>query len=587
MNIAVVQFNPKTAALRSNAERALAIIDSLAESTDPPDLVVFPALALSGANVKGLIYHNAFAAECIDVLRDFMERSSLPTLLGTLVPRHLEDCCAFICEPEVIFCRDGKGSALGFVDVNNELSDDRYASSIDFEFDGLMLTVVLNDYPEPEDDFSGSDLVVLMLAKEYGGTSSLFTSSTQIHYLRMLAEENEASLVVANLTGAQDEAVYDGASIVLDRYGGICGSAEPFDEQVLSVNINMDGISVDTLSGDRKVRSKTKKDKKIIKPLLPCEADWRALRLALHDYTAKNGFTDVVFGLSGGIDSACVAALAAEALGNEHVHGVIIPGPFSKQESINDALSLADSLGIPTLTISITDLFNLSRDVLGQGGSQDASSIALENLQARLRMIVLMYLANVNGWLLLNTGNKSETAVGYTTLYGDAAGGFSPIGNLYKTDIYELLEWRNGKSPVVPHEIMNKAPSAELHADQLDTDSLPSYEVLDRILRLHIEDDYGIDEILEVSKQQSGEPELDPDLIVSVLEMVKRAEFKRRQSPQAPTLGTVAMVDERNWPVTCGFIDYDRKLIRDSDIVDWLDTTYIKGGPQGADILKN
>ena len=587
MYIALVQFNPTTAALRKNAEDALSIIDELACLPYPPDLVVFPAFALTGANVAGLVYHDAFAAECVDVTREFVTRAKLPTLFGTLIPRPLEDQFSFICEPEAVFCHDGLGGALGFVDIYNQWHHDHYASSIDFEIDGHTITVLLDDYPDNEDDFSHSDVVVMMLAKEYEGTSSLFTSSTQIRYLRSIAQQNRSWLLVSNLTGGEDDAVFDGASIVFDNKGRIIDSADAFAEQVLVVNLELSGKVSEKEQADEDLELTQKKDMKVVKPLLPYEADWGALTLSLRDYVYKNGFEDVILGLSGGIDSACVAALAVDTLGAEHVQGILMPGPYTSQNSIDDALLLSELLGINTSTIPITEAYALIK----RGGDfalgQEASSLAQENLQARLRMVYLMYLANHHGWLLLNTGNKSENAVGYSTLYGDTAGSFAPLGNYYKTDIYGLIAWRNSKSRIIPQTIVDKEPSAELREGQKDTDSLPSYDVLDRILRLHIEDDYGVDQILETAYQQSGEPSLDPSVVISVLEMVKRAEFKRRQEPLSPALGTVALNSNRAWPITNGFSDYDRRLIARADLYDFLNTIYKTDGPGATKILEN
>ncbi|MCL2756697.1 MAG: NAD(+) synthase [Coriobacteriia bacterium] len=583
MYIAIVQSNPTTGALRSNAEKALAVINELAALPYPPDLVVFPAYALTGANLKGLIYHDAFAAECMDVAKDFIVRAQLPTLIGTMIPRPLEDRFSFICEPEVLFCSNGKGGALGFVDVDNSWSSDRYASSIDIDLDGNVLTVILDDYPEPDDDFSHSEIVIMMLAKEYEGTSSLFTSSTQINYLRSLANQNHTWLLVANLVGSEDELVYDGASIVLDAYGSVKDSAEPFAEDTMTVNFDLSA----SRQTSRRSAKTTQQDSKTIKPLLPYEADWYALILSIRDYVVKNGFSDVVLGLSGGIDSALVAALAAEALGSEHVHGVLIPGPFTSDDSNSDAISLAHNLRIPTLTFSITELFSIFKESFAQAFNNEGTPIAQENLQARLRMMLLMYLANSNGWLLLNTSNKSEIAVGYFTLYGDAAGSFAPIGSLYKTDIYGLVDWRNNQQAVIPQSIVIKDPSAELQEGQRDSDSLPSYEVLDRILRLHIEDDFGIDQILETARQEPTQPQLDTELVRSVLEMVRKAEHKRRQTPLSPLLGTVDLCEERNWPITCGYSDHDRHLTPYSDIFDYLSGLYAAEDPSGFSIHEN
>ncbi|MCL1890527.1 MAG: NAD(+) synthase [Coriobacteriia bacterium] len=576
MYIAVVQSNPTIGALRQNAEAALAAIKKLAEMPYAPDLVVLPSHALTGVNVKGLHHHDAFAAECMDATKFLIENSPLPTLFGTLIPRPLEDIHSFVCEPEVIFCSEGKGGALGFVDLENPWHSARYVSSVDIHIDDRTLTVCMNDFPDSDDDFKQADVIVMMLAKEYEGTNALFTSSTQENYLSNLAKKNDAWLVLANLVGGQDEIVYDGASLVIDSKGQVRDCAEPFAEQILVVNLELDENS-----GVLAEVGKT------VKPLLPFEADWEALKLSLRDFVRKNEFENVVIGLSGGIDSALTAALAVEALGAEHVFGVLMPGPFSSESSVSDSKELAATLGIQTLTFPITNLFELFKNESAAQFETEGSAVALENLQARLRMLVLMHLSNTHCWLVLNTTNKSESAVGYSTLYGDTAGAFAPLGNLYKTDLYGLVAWRNAQGRVIPQSIVDKEPSAELSPDQRDADSLPPYEELDRILRLHIEDDLGIDQILEIAKQESGERALDPEVVASVLDMVSIAEFKRRQEPLAPTLGTVSMNEERNWPLGSGFKDHNRKLVPHTDVLDYLSSIYLSDGPQGMSILEN
>jgi NAD+ synthetase len=449
MYIAIVQSNPMAGDMRANVEHVLESLDALAADPYPPDLVVFPAFALTGSPVGGLCFSDAFAAETLDVAHLFMEKASLPTLIGTLIPRPLEDIMGFVSEPEVLFSRDGAGGALGFVDIDNDWGSLHYASSITTVIDGHTISVLLDDYPEPGDDFSDSEIVILLLAKEYRGTNTMFTASEQLSFLRNFARTNAVWVVAANLVGAQDGVIYDGASVVLRPDGVIADAAEPFVEQVITCNINLSasldashvGQGYDPSGG-------------LIRPLLPYEADWKALELCIRDYVSKSGFTDVVIGLSGGIDSAVIASLAVDALGAQHVHGVMMPGPHSSQGSIDDATALAANLGIETHTMPITrplEAFRaLSQEVLGQEGS----FLARQNIQARIRTLHLMHLSNTFGWLLLNTGNKSEAAMGFSTLYGDTAGAIAPLGNVYKTDVYGLAHWLNKMSAVIPVEIL-------------------------------------------------------------------------------------------------------------------------------------
>ncbi|MDR3053016.1 MAG: NAD(+) synthase [Coriobacteriales bacterium] len=583
MYIAVVQTNPKAGALKENAQKALALLDELAANPYPPDLVVFPAYALCGGPLEGLVASDAFAAECLDVARDFIARAALPTLIGSVVPRPLEDSYSFICEPEILYSKDGKGGALGFVDFENSWDYDKRASDVTIVLDGHTITVLQDDFPEPDDDFSDSEILILMLAKEYHNTNSMFTSSQQLNYLRSLAQDSNAWIVCVNLVGGQDATVFDGASLLLDNTGAVVEAAGPFVEQLFTHNIPLTDLDPSKAIPERIGRNA---DHSFIKPLLPYEADWRALTLAVSDYLGKNGFTDVVLGLSGGIDSAVTATLAVDALGPEHVHGVLMPGPYSSEGSISDATALAQNLGIETHTLPITLPFetfkSVSQEVLGQEGS----ALALQNLQARIRTIYLMHLSNTFNWLLLNTGNKSEAAMGFSTLYGDTAGAFAPLGNLYKDDVYGLAAWRNRQGQIIPPAILEKAPSAELYEGQTDQDSLPPYAELDRILHLHIEDGLGIDQIMEFARLESDAP-LDINLVEEVLRSVARAEFKRRQEPLAPTLGYQDMCLDRNWPITNGFSDHSRNLSSQRDFGAYLSMIYSGEFPNGWDISAN
>jgi NAD+ synthetase len=583
MYIAIIQNNPKTGALRENAEHALESLDALAAGPYPPDLAIFPAFALTGSPVDGLCFSDAFAIETLDVAHSFMSKASVPSLIGTLIPRPLEEIEGFASEPEALFCRDGTGGALGFVDIGGEWGPSRYAASVTTVIDGHTISVLLDDYPEPEDDFSKSDIVILLLAKEYRGTNTMFTASDQLGYLRGFARENGVWVVVVNLVGAQDGTVYDGASVILKPDGSVETAAEPFIEQTLTCNINLGSFPTSA----RLRQEPQGEDGHLIKPLLPYEADWRALELCVRDYVRKNGFTDVVIGLSGGIDSAVTATLAVDALGAEHVHGVLMPGPHSSQGSVDDAQDLARNLGIETLTMPITaplETFReLSRTTLGQEGS----TLARQNIQARIRTIHLMHLSNTFDWLLLNTGNKSEAAMGYSTLYGDTAGALAPLGNMYKTDVYGLAHWRNGRGAVIPAAILEKAPSAELYDGQTDQDSLPPYELLDRILRLHIEDGLGVDQILEYTRQEPDGESVTAELVEQVLDAVRAAEYKRRQEPPAPPLGYLDMSLDRGWPLTNGFKDRHRDLKPEGGLADYLGMIRSWKRPEGWDFLAN
>jgi NAD+ synthase (glutamine-hydrolysing) len=292
-------------------------------------------------------------------------------------------------------------------------------------------------------------------------------------------------------------------------------------------------------------------------------------------------------GLSGGIDSAVTATLAVDALGAEHVHAILMPSPHSSKSSITDAEALAKNLGISTQMFAISETFELFKALSLERLGTEGSALAIQNLQARVRTIILMHYSNTYGWLLLNTGNKSEAAMGYSTLYGDTAGALAPLGNIYKTDVYGLANWRNGQSALIPLSILEKAPSAELYPGQTDADNIPPYEELDYILRLHIEENLGVDEILEYIANDSVAPELDSKTVTETLEKIRLSEFKRRQEPLAPQLGGLEMNGERNWPITNGFRDHNRELLAPSEIVNYLKTIYRDSKTNGRNFLDN
>ena len=259
----------------------------------------------------------------------------------------------------------------------------------------------------------------------------------------------------------------------------------------------------------------------------------------------KNGFTDVVVGLSGGIDSSLVATIATDALGAGPVHGVSMPSRFTSQSSNDDAAELAARLGIDHRSIAIEPAHVATLSMLHDTFAGTVAGLAEENIQSRLRGVVLMGLSNKFGWLVLTTGNKSEMAVGYSTLYGDTAGGFAVIKDVPKTLVYRLCRWRNAKTELIPTRVIDKPPTAELRADQLDTDSLPAYDQLDPVLEAYVEDDLTATELVEAG--------FDPDLVARVVGMVDRAEYKRRQSPLGVRVSPKAFGRDRRMPITNGY----------------------------------
>jgi NAD+ synthetase len=527
-------------------------------------------------------YYGA-AAAATEALHSFAVQVKLPTLLGSLVACPCDDGTSFTLESELFLCRDGGLNAMGFVDVFDAWDEDYYASQVTFKFEGQTITVLLDgDLDEPS-EFRDSDIVIWATADGYVDQDDMLTASAKIQEYSEIAKAANVWLICANLAGGSDGTIYSGASLVFNPQGGVCAQAKPVVDDTLLVNLASDNQSGLAQSI-------------IVKPLLPYEADYRAIVTATGDYVRKNDFSDVVLGLSGGIDSALTAAIAVDALGAEHVHGVLMPGPYSSAGSVEDATELAANLGVEIMTLPITEPFACYQKVFAgvtSVANDNIVSIALQNLQARIRANYLMHLSNTYGWMLLNTGNKSEAAMGYSTLYGDTCGAFAPLGNVYKGDVYELAAWRNQQgSQLIPQNIIDKEPSAELYDGQRDVDSLPPYDILDKILRLHIEDEMSLHEIVEYLANDIAEPTLDGELVASVLNTVRAAEYKRRQEPLAPDLSLCEMNTERDWPYTNGLVERTDIVIAPMHIVQFLqaayhDTDHPGANPQSMGIFAN
>ena len=358
------------------------------------------------------------------------------------------------------------------------------------------------------------------------------------------AREAKAPLAYVNMTGGQDDLVFDGDSIVVNSDGAVIARAPQFEDGVMIVDVD---VAAGTSTPDVII---SEDSVEIAKPSIPGiahrlgdeEEMWNAIVVGLRDYVGKNGFTSVLVGLSGGIDSALVAALAIDALGPDRVHGVAMPSKYSSEHSIEDAQAMAANTGLGFRIIEIQKMVDAFLNEV------ELTGLAEENVQARVRGTTLMGLSNQFGHLVLATGNKSELACGYSTLYGDAVGGYAPIKDIYKTDVWALSRWRNqvaadaGEVPPIPERSITKEPSAELRPDQKDSDSLPEYEVLDKVLKAYVDDDLGRDALIAAG--------FDKALVMRVISLVDRAEYKRRQYPPGTKVSKRAFGKDRRLPMT-------------------------------------
>ncbi|MCW2633856.1 MAG: nadE [Blastococcus sp.] len=399
---------------------------------------------------------------------------------------------------------------------------------------------------------AGVDLVVSPNASPYERAKD----DLRLPLVRRRAAEAHAPIVYCNQVGGQDELVFDGDSMVVGADGELLARAPQFVEHLLTVDLTLDPSArshraegrIGPMTVTRHVLSEEPvaafeaQPSTVVKPLTDCEEVWRALVMGLRDFIDKNGMKSVVLGMSGGIDSALVAALAVDALGADRVHGVGLPSKYSSEHSLSDAHDSANRLGMHYSVVPIAPMVDAFH------GSVDLTGVAAENLQARVRGTLLMGLSNQHGHLLLATSNKSEVAVGYSTLYGDAAGGFAPIKDVPKTLVWDLARWRNehargrGDTEPIPQNSIDKPPSAELAPGQQDSDSLPSYEELDAVIADYVDRDLGMAELLERGH--------DAEVVARVLRLVDMAEFKRRQSAPGTKISLKAFGRDRRLPIT-------------------------------------
>jgi len=420
--------------------------------------------------------------------------------------------------------------------------------------------------PATTQAYAGAEIIVNISASPYHFSKG----NSREKMLATRASDNITIVAYNNLVGGQDELVFDGQSIITDEKGQIIAQGKRFEEDLIIADLDIEAVFRSRLHDPRwrkgallveqqQVAKKifvSDKPASSAKPTLttrtvqeldfPAEV-YNALVLGTRDYIHKNGFAQTVIGLSGGVDSSLVATITVDALGEDNVTGVTMPSPFSSPGSITDAELLATNLKIRLITLPIEKIFNTYLEELNSYFKDTESNVAEENIQARIRGNLLMALSNKFGWLVLTTGNKSEIATGYTTLYGDMAGGFAVIKDVPKTMVYELAHYRNlvAGYDIIPSSVINKIPSAELRPNQKDTDTLPPYDVLDRILAAYVEEDKSIDQIIAMG--------LKPDIVRSTAQLVDSSEYKRRQAPPGIKISPRAFGRDRRLPITNRF----------------------------------
>ncbi|NUR83463.1 MAG: NAD+ synthase [Nonomuraea sp.] len=579
LRIALAQTNPTVGDLTANAERLVAWTRDAAEQR--AHLVVFTEMFLTGYPVEDLVLRTSFVDASIQTLEEVartLDREGLgglPVVVGyvdraNLTPRVGQpkgaplDAAALLYRGEVV-TRTAKHHLPNY----GVFDEYRYFVRGDrlpiFRLHGVDVAIaVCEDLWQEGGPVSvvgqaGAGLLIAPNASPYEKEKD----DVRLELCARRAREAGCALVYVNQVGGQDELVFDGDSIVVDASGELVARAGQFREELLVVDLDLpvseavtgtfpyDAGDGTTLTVERLVLSQTPVEPYPAAPapvadrLDPNAEVYSALVLAVRDYVAKNGFRSVILGLSGGIDSALTAAIASDAIGPERVNVVLMPSRYSSDHSLADAEDLVARQGINSRIAPIAEIVTAFEKEI------ELSGLAAENLQARVRGMILMGLSNENGHLVLTTGNKSELATGYSTLYGDSAGGFAPIKDVPKTMVWELAKWRNAHTcegflmsaeRPIPENSITKEPSAELRPDQRDTDSLPPYEVLDRLLDDYVEKDMGSRELIAAGH--------DPALVTRIIRLVDLAEYKRRQYPPGPKITPKNFGRDRRLPIT-------------------------------------
>ena len=532
VRIAMVQDNFLVGDIIGNARHIIRLAQSAAEQH--AGLVIFPELALTGYPPEDLLYRPGFIAQIETAIKDIARSvAGIDVLLG--LPRS-HDGNTY---NTAIWLRDGQCIAeyhkqsLPNYSVFDEV---RYFSPGDetcvVELNGTRFGLLICEdawekEPAAATVADGADALIVLNASPFHGGKY----AERLHMLEQRAQENSVPMFYINMVGGQDELVFDGESLVVDGAGKLVCRAAAFEPAIELIDLESGGpVAVNGVPAEA---------------LQYEQAVYSALVLGVKDFVTKNGFSGVLVGLSGGVDSALTLAIAADALGADNVQAVMMPSRFTSVMSLEDAESEARALGVRYDIISIESAFEAFLDSLEDVFEGAGPDVTEENIQARCRGLILMAISNKSGRMLLATGNKSEMAVGYATLYGDMCGGFAPLKDVYKTLVYRLCRYRNSLGQVIPERVIMRAPSAELKEGQVDQDSLPAYEVLDKILELSVEQDMSVEDVIKQG--------FDRETVEKVVALVQRNEYKRRQSAPGVRITRRAFGRDRRYPITSGY----------------------------------
>ena len=535
VRVALAQVDLAVGAVAANTRKIIEYANRARDELQA-DLVVFPELSICGYPPEDLLFHAGLRQRTEAAISEIREAvRGIAVLIG--YPEYVDDdiynSCGVFADGEVL-CSYRKQLLPNYRVFDEERYFTAGTKAAVFRLRGIRVGLVICEdawQPGPiaAARSAGAECIISINGSPYDTDAQRRREAR----LRSRADESGIPVVYLNLVGGQDELVFDGGSMAIDATGDVRFRAAAFEEGLHAIELHATAAGVEVARGARA-------------DFLPLEDSvYKALVTGTRDYVDKHGFPGVVMGLSGGIDSALVLALACDALGPERVRAVMMPFRYTSAMSQEDAARQATTLGVQYDVIPIEPIYEATVSQLAPVFGGRDEDVTEENIQARIRGLLLMAISNKTGRMLLTTGNKSEMAVGYATLYGDMAGGFAPIKDCSKTLVYRLARYRNSIGEAIPERVITREPSAELRADQKDSDSLPDYDVLDPILEAFIEKDLSVDEIVARGFER--------ETVIRVLEMVRRNEYKRRQAPPGIRISSRAFGRDWRYPITSGY----------------------------------
>lgn len=516
MKISIIQTNPKTGDIQGNKQQIISKIEEASQTG--AELVVFPEYALSGVNAKDLMKRKNFFKEINSALKEIAKQAKkINVILGTA---RIQDSSIYD-SAVLISCGDISYINKTALSLDESFYMDNSASNNIFEINGERILITLGDDVMLNYLYAAKPSITINLSSKYYLRNKI---AGEIKELISLAKKNKTFMVSANLVGGNDEYVYYGNSCVINPEGKMLAAAASFDEDFILTDTNLPVFLNTSKRNDTEDLA-------------------NALTLGLKNYFTKQGFQKAVLGLSGGMDSALVAALAVRAIGSENLKVVLLPSEFTSKQSIDDSVELAKNLNIAYQIIPIKDMYNAFVKNIKPKSENGNITLTMQNLQARMRGASIMAIANEENRLVLATGNKSEIAMGYCTMYGDTVGAIDPIADIFKTEVYELAEYLNAEGMGIPQAIISRPPSAELKPNQKDQDDLPPYSELDEIINLYTEQGKSEEDIIK--------KKFSKDFVQKAIRRIECSEYKRRQFPMGIKVAKYSFFTDRNISLVC------------------------------------